>query len=58
MTIETYNKATKILEEKKRLEEQMLQLQRRVQIDFVQNVKEYEAILNRLFVLGQEFAAL
>lgn len=56
MTIEEYNKATKILEEKKQLEDKLYRL--RTSHDFVYNIKEYEDVTNRLFVLGQEFAAL
>ena len=62
MTIEAYNKATKILEEKKLLEDELRQLEVsvskfKIDIDFkYQN--EYTEICNRLFALGQEFAAL
>lgn len=56
MTIEQYNRATEILNEKKSLEEHMCQL--RMSVNFAYNTKEYEEVCNRLFVLGQEFAAL
>jgi hypothetical protein len=55
MTIEEYNMATKILEEVKQLEEKIYQLQ--MSIGF-RNSKDYEEISSRLFILGQEFAAL
>ena len=59
MTVEAYNKATKILEEKKLLEEKLEQLRIdiRMGINFVSSA-EYIEICNRLFALGQEFAAL
>ncbi len=56
MTIEEYNKATKILEEKKQLEEKLYQL--RMSMDFKYNTDEYEEVCNKLFTLGQQFAAL
>lgn len=56
MTIETYNKATKILEERKSLEDK-LYLLRQSTVDFYSSSEVVE-ICNRLFVLGQEFAAL
>ncbi len=55
MTTEAYNKATKILEEKKQLEEKLYQL--RHSVDFVVS-EEYIEVCNKLFELGQEFAAL
>ena len=55
MTIEQYEKATKILEEKKQLEDKLYNL--RMSIDFVIS-DEYIEVCNRLFTIGQEFAAL
>lgn len=56
MTIEEYNKATEILDEKKQLEDRLQQF--RMSVNFAYNIEEYEKVCNRLFVLGQEFAAL
>lgn len=56
MTIEAYNKATQILEEKKQLEEKLWQL--RSSIDFTLHYDEYIEVSNRLFTIGQEFASL
>lgn len=55
MTVEAYNKATKILEEKKQLEDRLFQM--RLSMDFMCS-DEYAEICNRLFTIGQEFAAL
>ena len=55
MTIEQYEKATKILEEKKGLEEQLYPA--RMSINFTMSDKCTE-ICDRLFTIGQEFAAL
>lgn len=55
MTMTQYERATAILEEKKRLEEELYQL--RCSIDFVIS-DEYIEVCNKLFNLGQEFAAL
>ena len=55
MTIDAYNKATKILEEKKELEDKLFQL--RMSIDFMVS-DEYIEICNILFIIEQEFAAL
>ena len=55
MTIEQYEKATKILKEKKQLEDRLYQI--RMSMDF-QYSDEYAEICNRLFTIGQEFAAL
>ena len=55
MTIEQYEKATKILEEKKQLEDKLYNL--KMSIDFAIS-DEYIEICNRLFTIGQEFAAL
>lgn len=55
MTIEAYNKATKILDEKKQLEDRLVQMS--TSVDFRYS-NEYEEICNRLFTIGQEFAAL
>jgi hypothetical protein len=57
MTIETYNRATKILEEKQQLEDELRRLRDKVMIDF-SYLEEYAEISNKLFNLGQEFAAL
>jgi hypothetical protein len=57
MTIETYNKATKILEEKQRLEDELKRVRDKIIIDF-SYIEEYTEISNQLFNLGQEFAAL
>lgn len=57
MTIETYNRATKILEEKQQLEDELRRLRDKVMIDFSYIEKSAE-ISNKLFNLGQEFAAL
>jgi hypothetical protein len=57
MTIETYNKATKILEEKQRLEDELKRIRDKIIIDF-SYIEEYTEISNKLFNLGQEFAAL
>jgi hypothetical protein len=57
MTIETYNKATKILEEKQRLEDGLKQLREKILLDF-SYIEAYTEISNKLFNLGQEFAAL
>ena len=56
MTMPEYKRATAILEEKKQLEERLHQL--RMSIDFNFNSEEYIEICNKLFNLGQEFAAL
>lgn len=57
MTIDTYCRATEILANKKQLEEKLYQL--RMSTEFSQDLmKEYESVSNKLFVLGQEFAAL
>ena len=55
MTIEQYDRATKILEEKKLLEEKLHQL--RASVDFLLS-DGYIEISNKLFQLGQEFASL
>lgn len=57
MTIETYNKATKILEEKQRLEDDLKRVRDKIIIDF-SYIEEYTEISNKLFNLGREFAAL
>jgi hypothetical protein len=57
MTIETYNMATKILKEKQQLEDELGRLRDKVMIDF-SYIEEYAEISNKLFNLGQEFAAL
>lgn len=56
MTIETYNKATKILEEKKQLEDKLFSLARNMTGFY--NTQEYDEICAKLFELGQEFAML
>ena len=55
MTMTQYERATAILEEKKQLEDKLYQL--RCSVDFVIS-DEYIEVCNRLFSLGQEFAAL
>lgn len=55
MTMEQYNRATAILEEKKQLEEQLYQLRTSINFAFSD---EYIEICNKLFTIGQEFAAL
>ena len=55
MTIEAYNKATKILEEKKQLEDKLFQM--RMSVDFIIS-DDYIEICNRLFTIGQEFSSL
>jgi hypothetical protein len=57
MTIEAYNRATKILEEKQQLENQLRRLRENILVDF-SYTEEYVEISNKLFKLGQEFAAL
>ncbi len=57
MTITAYNQATKILEEKKRLEEKLYQLTHSMSMNFDQS-EEYCDISAKLFELGQEFASL
>ena len=57
MTIEAYNKATKILEEKKQLEERLKHIKGAYSFDFT-DVEEYIQICEKLFILGSEFAAL
>jgi hypothetical protein len=57
MTIETYNKATNILEEKKQLEDELMRVREKILLDF-SYVEEYTEISNKLFKLGQEIAAL
>lgn len=57
MTIEQYNKATKILEEKKQLEERLQHIKGVYSFDFA-DVEEYLQICKKLFILGGEFAAL
>lgn len=54
--METYNRATKILEEKAQLEERLYQL--RTSIAFGLPTEEYIEICNKLFAIGQEFALL
>lgn len=57
MTIDAYYKATAILKDKEQLEEKLYQL--RMSMNFSRDLmKEYEEVSNKLFVLGQEFAAL
>lgn len=56
MTMETYNRATKILEEKAQLEERLYQL--RTSVTFSLPTEEYMEICNKLFAIGQEFASL
>lgn len=56
MTIENYKRATAILKEKEQLEEQLARL--RMSINFNLPSNEYTEICNKLFSLGQEFAAL
>lgn len=66
MTIEAYNKATKILEEKKRLEEELNRARERAARDFAYSLsysddrsnKEFIEITEKLFNLGAAFAAL
>ena len=57
MTIEQYEKATKLLEEKKQLEEKLHLIRGGASFDFA-DTEEYINICNRLFILGGEFAAL
>ena len=57
MTFEQYNRATKILEEKEFLEKKLQNIRDVYRVDFV-NLNEYDEICERLFALGQEFAAL
>ena len=57
MTIEQYNKATKILEEKSELEEALQRIRGPHTLDF-SNIEDYLKICERLFILGGEFAAL
>ena len=57
MTVEAYNRATKILEEKQQLENQLRRLRENILVDF-SYAEEYVEISNKLFKLGQEFAAL
>ena len=52
MTLEAYRNATKILEEKERLEEIKKSLDSEIDIE------KYREICNRLFELGTEFADL
>ena len=56
MTMEAYKRATAILEEKKQLEEKLYQL--RMSVNFQFDTEESIEISNKLFALGQEFAAL
>ena len=56
MTMAQYERATIILNEKKQLEEQLYRL--RMSMEFNYNSKEYNEVANKLFNLGQEFAAL
>lgn len=65
MTIEAYNKATKILEEKKQLEEELNRVREKAARDFVYSLsysddrnKEFIEITEKLFNLGAAFAAL
>lgn len=57
MTIEQYNKATKILEEKKQLEERLQHIKGTYSFDFA-DAEEYLQICEKLFILGGEFTAL
>ena len=57
MTSTAYNQATKILEEKKNLEEKLYQLTHSMSMNFNQS-EEYQDISAKLFELGQEFASL
>ena len=56
MTIEQYNKATKILEEKKQLEDKLYSLSRSMLS--LSDMQEYDETCAKLFELGQEFAML
>lgn len=64
MTIEEYNRATSILEEKKQLEAELMQVEDKVMqvrdklIIDCSYIGRYIEITNKLFDLGQEFAAL
>ena len=65
MTIEAYNKATKILEEKKQLEEELNRIREKAGRDFAYSLsysddrnKEFVEITEKLFNLGAAFAAL
>jgi hypothetical protein len=58
MTIETYDKATQILQEKKQLEDELRRLREKSLINFSYYIDEHIKISNKLFNLGQEFAAL
>lgn len=64
MTIEAYNKATKILEEKKQLEDELKRLSEKATMAFQYSLsysdhsKESAEITEKLFKLGAEFAAL
>jgi hypothetical protein len=56
MTNEQYEKATKLLEEKRQLENQIF-----VSVQEATHLMrsiDYNELVNKLFVLGQEFAAL
>ena len=56
MTMTEYERATAILKERKELEEKLYRL--RMSMDFKYDTDESIKICNRLFELGQEFAAL
>lgn len=58
MTIEAYNEATKILKEKQQLEDKLRQLREKILFVDFSYTEEYTEISNKLFNLGQEFAAL
>ena len=57
MTIEQYNRATEILEEKELLAKKLQNIRDARRTDFVHE-DEYNEICKKLFTLGAEFAAL
>ena len=58
MTLKAYERATAILKEKEDLEKELCTLRVNMDLNFTVNRDRYIEVSNKLFKLGQEFAAL
>lgn len=58
MTLKAYEIATAILKEKEDLEKELCTLRVNMDLNFIDNRDRYVEVSNKLFQLGQEFAAL